>query len=823
MNSPALLGHYALTLYRVLTRQRLYAALNILGLAVGVAVFLVLWLDVRFETGFERCIPHADQIYLVQSRIAGMGRTPATMGATLEELRSDYPQLVGTRYWGQSATIRQGGQITSEQLEVVDPDFFKVFDLPLIAGDKATIFRAPDDLILTRAKATHYFGSANPLGQHLTITFNGVTRAYRVAGVLKDLPRNTDFQFDFVVPLTPQMVAADPAWRHWGNVEVGAFLRLDTPVAAKALDAELDNFVDRHAAHDITPSPAHRLLSLRTTPLLSLHLADPKDSATVGALGGVGVLTLLLAALNYINLATARGGLRAREVAVRKVLGATGPTLVAQFMSESVAAAAVASLVGLALCELCLPLANAAGGLALKVDYLGADSIVLPLLATTILIGLAAGAYPALVLSRFQPAQVLASARAPTGGRGGARLREVLVGVQFVIAIAFTVATGVIIAQTDFVRGADLGFDRDGLIVVNAFDDGDVTDAQRASLLEAWRPLPGMASLTASTTAPGNDDSVIATTIRRPGAAGKGPVLHIIRVQPGFFATYGARLKVGRFLDRDHGGDVPPPTPSAQGSGAATRTAGPAQNVVLNVRALGALGFRDATDALGKPLYLDENDGSQAPLTIAGVIGDIRFGSPHTPIPPTIYVMQGQSFQHDIAGVRYANADPRAVLARMAAVWRGIVPNVSFDARTIGDNLHHYYRADEQHGRLFTLGAALAVVIACVGLYGLASFSTARRVREIGIRKTLGASTAQILRLLIGQFLRPVLLANLVAWPLAWLAMRSWLSGFDQRIGLSPLYFLAAAALTLVIAVATVAGQAFAVARAEPAKALRHE
>jgi putative ABC transport system permease protein len=205
------------------------------------------------------------------------------------------------------------------------------------------------------------------------------------------------------------------------------------------------------------------------------------------------------------------------------------------------------------------------------------------------------------------------------------------------------------------------------------------------------------------------------------------------------------------------------------------------------------------------------------------VIDDIRFRSPHTPIPPTVYPMRDAVSSSDIAAVRYADADPKAVLAHMAATWRSIVPTTPFEGRTIDDNLAHYYRADDQHGRLFTLGALLALAIGCVGLYGLAAFNTARRVKEIGIRKTLGASTGDVLRLLIGQFLRPVLLANLVAWPLAWLAMRGWLAGFDQRIALSPAYFLAATALTLLIAVVTVAGQALGVARSEPAKALRHE
>jgi putative ABC transport system permease protein len=247
------------------------------------------------------------------------------------------------------------------------------------------------------------------------------------------------------------------------------------------------------------------------------------------------------------------------------------------------------------------------------------------------------------------------------------------------------------------------------------------------------------------------------------------------------------------------------------------------RNIVADTGALRTLGFRTASEAIGKPVLVARQDGGFDPLTIVGVIDPLRFSSPHTPVSPTVYYLRTSDFDAAVGAVRYAGADPRAVMARMQQQWRRIAPTVPFRAKTIEDNLQRYYRADDQHGRLFTIGAVLAVVIGCVGLYGLASFNTARRVREIGIRKTLGASTSDILRLLIGQFLRPVLLANLIAWPLAFVAMRGWLSSFDQKIALGPSYFLAATALTLLIAVGTVAGQAFAVARSEPAKALRHE
>jgi putative ABC transport system permease protein len=485
-------------------------------------------------------------------------------------------------------------------------------------------------------------------------------------------------------------------------------------------------------------------------------------------------------------------------------------------MSESMVTALLAAVTGVALCELTLPLVNAAGGLALRIDYLGKESVIPFLLATVIAVGVGAGIYPALVLSRYQPTAVLAATRTPGGGRAAARVREILVVFQFAIAIAFTIATGVIVNQTNYLRHTDLGFKRDGLIVVSAFDNSEVTGAQRASLLDAWRALPDVVGATSATIAPGNEETTNQGGLKRPGTAGDGVQVNDVRIGPDFFQTYRVRLVAGRFLDRGHGSDDPPPSPSNDAS--ATPLA--MRNIVLDSGAVRLLGFRDAHEAIGKPL-LEGLRGD--PLTVVGVIDTVRFRSPHGPPPPTYYLFSTRDFANQVAAVRYAGADPRVVVARMEDAWRRIVPAVPFQAKPAEDNLQRYYRRDDQSSRLFTIGATLAVAIGCVGLYGLAAFTTSRRVHEIGIRKTLGASTSDILRLLIAQFLRPVLLANLVAWPLAWLTMRSWLAGFDQRITLSPAYFVGATVLTLTIAVATVAGQAFAVARAEPAKALHHE
>ena len=815
-------GHYVVTLYRSLTRHRLYAALNVLGLAVGVAVFLVLWLDVRFETGFERWIPDAGQIYVVTTQEIGAsadGRPPAfaTNGALLDELRAEYPQLVGSRSFSDYATIRQGDQLSPANVVSVDQAFFDVFDLVLLRGDRRLALSTPDALIVSQRVAKRFFGEADPIGRRLTLSHHGQLLVKRITGVIREPAANSDLDFDYVIPLQPALEARDPGWSTWGENRLTTYLRFPTPAAARALDANLDAFTDRHGVRDLGANPPpHETLRLRTLPLLALHLSDPKDAAIVAGLAVVGLLTLLLAVINYINLATARAALRAREVAIRKVMGATEAALVLQFMSEAIVTVALGALIGLALCELALPLVNAAGGLSLSIAYVGVDGVLPVLLLLVCIVGVGAGVYPALVLSRFRPNAVLASARIAGGGRAGTRLREALVVIQFGVAIAFTIATAVILGQTHYLRGADVGFRRQGLIMVKSFESPDVTDTQRASLLAAWRTLPGIVNATAADIGPGDSDSTWTTNTRRPGAGGLGPVIYYVRATQDFFQTYGVAPLAGRLPDLEHGADfaafTSPFSATPQGL-----------NAVLNVAATRTLGFPSPEAAIGQPLIDNLKPGVDQRLTVIGVVKDIRFRSPRSPVPPTVYLSYSSGFPQTSAGVRYVDADARPVMAQLAAVWRRIAPSVPFQARTSEDSLARYYRPDDRNGRLFTLGAVIAVGLGCLGLYGLASFTTARRIREIGIRKALGASTADILRLLVGQFLRPVLLANLVAWPLAFLAMRAWLSGFDQRIGLSPLYFVSATVLTLAIALATVVGQALLVARAEPAKALRHE
>ena len=807
-----------IALYRSLTRHKLYSALNIGGLAVGIAVFLVLGLYVRFETSFETWLPHHDQIYQVTSSLhlpdgTFSGDYPGTMAGLLEELQQDFPGVTGARLRGgqNGGTVLRDGGAVAEDVAQVDPNFVTLFDLPMVQGEGRRALADPTSVLISRSIARKYFGTSDPIGQTLTVAMEAPV-AYRVAGVFEDIPANSDLRFSILTPLPKKRPwPLEWMWNRWGTAPLITWLRFPTLAEARAFERKMPAYIDRRAVNDMGPH-ASKFFALKLAPITQMHL-QPTGSESAGtkltiiALGVVGVLTLLIAIVNYVSLATARTGLRAREVAMRKVVGADRATLIRQFLGEAMLTVALSALLGLILAELGLPLANAAGGLSLAIPY----AVVVPALAALVLlIGVAAGFYPALLLSRFQPAAVLASARGPGGGRAGSRLREGLAVLQFGLAIAFIIGTMVLFAQTQHNRKTDLGFRREGLMVVSSLAETRIYPALARSLLDAFGRMPGVISVGVAGVAAGSNGNTSVESVDPSRRAGVAPTFGVtmgaIQVGHDFFRTYSPRLLAGRVFDDAHGAD------DSTEWWKEHRT----RNIVINRLAVKALGFRSPADAVGKVI------GGAMPRTIIGVVDQLRFFPPRIADAPTYYQYTRDPPPYPIATIRFSG-DPRAILEEVRKTWRQIAPEVPLRADTGDHKLEEFYEADDHAARLFSIGAVLAVAIACVGLWGLASFNTARRVKEIGIRKTLGASSQDIVLLLVGQFLRPVLIANLIAWPAAYFAARQWLAGFSDRIALSPFYFLGASLIAIVIAVATVVGHAIRASRAAPAWALRHE
>ncbi len=821
-----MLLHALLASYRALSRRRSHVALNVLGLATGFAVFLLLASVVRYETGYNRWIPDADHVYRLDTTwtLPGQGPTESTGSSflALDPLRLDFPQIaVGMRVLERRFTVGTGRFIGSDYVSLVDPDFLDVLRLPLAAGDPTTALASPSSIILSETIARKYFGVENPLGRTLLLSEGPSRRTYTVSAVLRDLPADTTLRFGMLIPFSSVSEADYPWLRNWSGDTGETYLRLANRASAASVAAGLRDFVRRRMSQrDAGPHPEDNYV-LSLVPLTDLHFHDVAvlgahpgvDRRIVQSLGAVGVLALLIAAINYVNLATARAALRAREVALRKVVGATPVRLVARFMGEAVALVAASALIGLAAVELALPLVDALGGWSVRVEY----GWILPLLALLVpAVGAGAGFYPALVLARFQSAPVLAASRLPSGGRGGTRLRTLLVLLQFVAAIAFAICTLVIDRQAAFLRSADRGFERQGLMLVLSTSIAQLT-ARQPVILDQIRQIPGVVAASASDSVP-NGGNISMAVVDRPGGADRPTTLMSQSVSDDYFRTYGIPLLAGRVFDRAHGTDdashVPPGTASSPAHLA----------TVINRKALSALGYATPDAALGQHFHVPQDAlGQSYELTIVGVVDDVRFASPREPVSPQFYLERTGGIGNAPIVVRFAGISRTEMTRRLEATWQRLAPDEPFRAQAVEDRLAEFYQPDQQRARLFSVGAALAIAIACVGLYGLAAFNTARRTREIGIRKVLGASTRHVLLLLVGQFIRPVLLANLIAWPIAWAVMRSWLARFDQRIGLSPGYFLAATLAALAISVITVLGQSWRVARAEPARALRHE
>ena len=820
-----MISHGLLTLYRTLTRHPLYAALNLLGLAAGIAVFLIAQLVVHYESSFDHWLPDVSQTYRLDSIFINPGQpTQEYSGVTFvarKFLLTDFPEITGAaRQLTRSDPVRVGETIDSEPVSYVDPSFLDVLRLPLVAGSRATALANPTSVVIDQSIARKYFGTTLAMGRTLDISHDGVEHTYTVTGIMRDLPANTTLRVKMIAPLTPWVKQHEPSFQAWGSNSGNTFLTIKTAAAARAVQAGLREFVHRRASgtgDDQLGPNADQQLRLVLVQLKDAHFHDVDvqadvpgvDRRVVWSLAAVGLMALLTASINYVNLATARAGLRAREVAVRKVVGATRSALLRQFLGEAVALTVVAGLVGLSATELAVPVINALGGWAVHINYL---ATVPWLLLVVLVVGLGAGAYPAILLANYRPASVLASARTPAGGRMGTRLRNFLVLAQFTCAIAFAICTLVIDAQASFLRNADRGFDRQGLIIVRSLSARALADRQ-INLLARLRQVPGVVSATLSDREPASNETNT-MAIRLPGWAGPPPAMMVEVVGPEYRKTYGVQLVAGRWFDTSHGRD----DLAGRNIGAAD------QDVVINQAALADFGVNNAAAAIGRTFRLDDPYGEDpGALHVIGVVNDVRFMSPRQPVSPQMYFFNSHPIPGGQGAIRYSGVSSATMLSRLRTAWHAAAPDQPFQAKTADQRLANFYKPEQQRAQLFSAGAVLAVAIACIGLYGLASFGAARRMLEIGVRKVLGATSRNVLALLVGQFVRPVLIANLIAWPIAYAAMRGWLAGFDQRIDLSVWYFVAAGGGALVIAVLTVLGQAWRVARAEPARALRYE
>ncbi len=832
--------NYLMVGLRNLARNRTYAFINIAGLTIGLAACLIVLLYVRYETSYDAWLPDADRTYQLQQWVSPgaatlyAGGTQMTSYISGQRLR-EFPQVEQVVYVGrQQPVILQNGQGTlSENFVYVDGPLFDVVRVPFLRGDPRSALRAPGTMVLTRAEALRRFGTVDVVGRTLTIAAAGTTTDYQITGVVQDPPRDSHLALSVVARADFQALfgATSPFLTQWMPKNGWVYARLRPGADVNEIIRQMPAWERRNIPDQVEGGQrtnAGTDIDWRPVNVRDIHLSAAEsgmrpinDRGTITALAIVGLLILALAVVNFVNLATARASKRAREVALRKVLGASRQQLVAQFLGESMLVTAFSTVLALALVELLLPIVNRFVDADISVHYLGAGGLLLPVLVLALVVGGAGGLYPAFVLSRFRPASVLKANQSATDAAGSGRLRNLLVVAQFAVSIGLIICTSIIYAQTAFARSVDPGYHRDGILQIGNM----YRSALRPSLERLLREIGEVEGVTSV----GRSTIGVATwgmenmVVTRPGAT-EGVELELHRVDTGFFRTMGVPLVAGRsFSERQAMDDstISPDAPDQDAAAAAMARRG--YNVVLNAGAARQLGFADPARAIGVTLLADDGDvetNGRTPVTVIGIVGDSRFRSIREPVAPTVFLYD--RFQPSWLLVRYSG-NPAAVRAAVERVWKRIAPQVPFEAAFSDDIIRQLYNGEETRGIVFAVFAVLAIFIACLGLFGLAAFAAERRTREIGIRKVFGATVRDIVKLLAWQFSKPVVIANLIAWPVAWWVMRNWLNGFDARVDLGLEPFVLAGLVALAIAVGTVASHAIRVARANPIHALRYE
>ena len=824
---------------RALGKNRTYAFINIVGLAIGLAACLMILIYVRYETSYDEWLPNAENTYQFQSHYLSKqtgedSHFQMTAYVAGQRLKSNFPQVERSVYALSTSPVisRNGEALPTEDVLFVDNLFFDVLQFPLVQGDVRSALSQVDSAVLTQSEARRIFGDENAMGRTLTMISRGISRDYRVTGIARDVPHNSHVRFTIVARFDPNTYFAETPnfMTSWGWQSGWYYFTLRPGTDPATLQAQMPAWERRNIPNEQFGSQRYNAgdeQDWRIANIRGIHLGEAQeatmtpgnDRASITTFTIIAFLILGMACVNFTNLATARASQRAREVALRKVLGANRKQLMTQFLAESVLIAAISMVLALAIVELLLPSLSSFLDADLAMTYFGMDGMLLPIVVLTLVVGAAGGLYPAFYLSRFQPAQVLKANKSTAEASGSGMLRNILVIGQFAVSIGLIICTAVVYAQTAYARTVDPGYHRDGLIQVENLGRRQLLERSKA-IADEIRRVPGVVSV-------GRSGIGVATSnnsnsgVQVPGRS--EPVnIGNYSVDPEFFETMGIQLVAGRLFDHTRPADqydqTYPATPESQRA-----TVARGVNLVINELAARRMGFQDTASAVGKTVHVTFVDPEYGvvPARIIGVVRDSRFRSIREPIDPIMFSWDDNGT--GVLLVRHDGRDPQAVRTRVEQAWKRLAPDVPFDGEFSEDRVSELYDAEEARAKVFAGFAILAVVVACLGLFGLAAFTAERRTKEIGIRKVLGARTRDIVRLLAWQFSKPVIVANLIAWPAAWWAMRTWLATFDARIDLGFMPFVLAGALALVIAIGTIAGHAFRVARANPINALRYE
>ena len=803
--------------FRNFKKDKISSVINITGLAVGITCFITLTLFILDEMGYDNYNKNADQIYrvYVKASINNVNQTNSkTSGSLGPVLAQNFPEVIKyTRigYYGPRAFIFKENVFRTGSIYAVDSTFFSVFTLPFISGDPATALIHPNSLVLTETAAKRFFGDENPLGKTLSIE-NG--KDFIVTGVMKDFPKNSHFSCQILESMTTYDVN-----KNWLDLWYSTYIVMKKGTDIREFEKKLGNVVTDYVgpeAEALLGVPIKEFLSQNNEygfflqPLTSIYLysqgeygidlntewGDVKtsDIAYTYIFSVVAVFMLLIAIINFMNLATARSERRAKEVGIRKTLGSSKTKLITQFISEAMIMSLFSVLISLALLEIVLPLFNNLVGRDLKLD-LFANIYTIPLMIGFVLfVGIVAGSYPAFYLSSFRPAHVLKSDSA--GGGRKSFVRSGLVIIQFAVSISLLIGTIIINNQLNFIQNKNLGFKKDHLLSVNNVSMlGGRMDAFKQELTKN----PNILSLTS------------ASLMFAPGIPGSGylfnkktgtdPILcQFLDVDYDYIKTFQIGLQSGRFFSKDFSTD--------------------SQAVIVNEATVKMF---HTDDPVGKKLTSLDSKEIGKSYKIIGVIKDFNYESLHTQVRPLVLHLSKVRQPANILTMRISSANMKNTIGYIEDTWKKFAGSEVMSYRFVDETLARLYDSEEKTSIVATVFSVLAIFIACLGLFGLAAFVTEQRTKEIGIRKVMGASVFEILTLLSKEFTKWVVLANIIAWPIAFYVIYNWLGNFAYRTEISLWAFILSGASALLIALLTVCFHAIRIAIANPVNSLRHE
>ena len=823
--------NYMITAYRNLLRFKLDSFLNISGLVIGLSAALLITLFVKNESSYDSFWQDSERLYRVQTRWVLQGRDDIdivdTAGPLKAALASYFPNELEavSRFHVQQPVINTGLESFTDQVSFADPEILDIFNFEILAGDARLALAGNSSIVINETLAEKYFGNEDPIGKTLTLDVDYLKRDYQVLAVMQDLPDNTHLDIQAMIKIDENdFIDNDGAWMfsNWNAANNHTYFKLRPGIDIEDINSRIDDFTDASVPDEDGKASVYTKLTTLSVPDIHLRSKAAGSRKTGGdieiviAFSVIALLIVIVATINFVNLSTARAGQRAREIALRKVMGANRSQLITQHLGESLLVVAFSIVMTVMAVELALPFFSRMLAMNLVLDIADPKTLAGMVMATIVIGGLS-GIYPALILSSYPPSSTLRANQSTETG-GTVKARNVLIVFQTAVTVSLIVATIVVYAQLTYFRLLDRGFEPDQLLVVEEVSRNDVVDKQEAFKKEVQN-LPGVSSVSLSYEAPTNF-SENNTRLRIPGGSeDESYPLGSTNVDYDYLDALKIPLLAGRFYQRDMARDLLPSTDDLNDGDVLQG------NIVINARAVQTMNMGTPEQAIGRVVenLFPMDDGGQGKilLTIIGVIGDASLHSVKKPVRPEVYELE--SYYHNLL-VRY-DGEPAQVLDQVRAVWQDMMGATPFEYFYVDQALATEFRSEVNQANIFLGFAILTMVVGCLGLYGLAAFVTECRRREMGIRKILGASIRDILTLLLGQFSKLVLAANLIAWPVIYMLMSNWLEQYPFRIGAGWIvgFCIIAGVLASFVVAATVGSQAWGVARANPIQAIRHE